>query len=71
MNWLDEKGEKKIQLGSLLEFSENKIKIIKEFIKYLDKSSSKKEFYRIARIRVNEEWDPWFKDEIKTLLNTV
>jgi hypothetical protein len=71
MPWESEEEEKKDALDSWIESTEEEIEFAKSIYKFLDKSTTKKEFLGLAEEKLHEYKNPWIKNTLQSILNLV
>jgi len=71
MDWKVEKEEKIETLISWIEATAEEIEFAEILCKILKKSSSKEEFIKMAKNRLQQYQNPWLQKEFSALLNFV
>ena len=69
MQWEDEKEEKKEALDSWIELTEEELEFAESIYKILDTPTTKEEFIRLAKVKLQEHKNPWIKDTCQSILN--
>ncbi|MEA2075454.1 MAG: hypothetical protein U9O85_06940 [Euryarchaeota archaeon] len=71
MQWENEKEEKKEALDSWIGLTEEELEFTESIYKILDSSTTKEEFLRLAKAKLQEHKNPWIKDTLQSILNLV
>jgi len=71
MDWENEKEEKKEALDSWIESTEEELGFAESIYEILDSSTTKEEFLKLARAKLQEYKNPWIKDTLQSILNLV
>jgi hypothetical protein len=69
MQWENEKEEKKEALDSWIGFTEKELGFAESIYKILDSSTTKEEFIRLAKAKLQEYKNPWIEDTLQSILN--
>jgi hypothetical protein len=69
MLWEDEKEEKKETLDSWFESAEEELEFAESIYKILDSSTTKEDFIRLAKAKLQEYKNPWIEDSLQSILN--
>jgi hypothetical protein len=69
MLWEDEKEEKKEALDSWFVSAEEELEFAESIYKILDRSTTKEDFIRRAKAKLQEYKNPWIEDSLQSILN--
>ena len=69
MQWENAKEEKKEALDSWIGLTEEELGFAESIYEILDSSSTKDEFIRLAKAKLQEYKNPWIEDTLQSILN--
>ena len=69
MQWEDEKEEKAEALDSWMESTGEELGFAEAIHEILDSSTTKEEFIRLAKAKLQEYKNPWIEDTLQSILN--